>query len=231
MAYLRCSTDRQAEEGLGLDVQRQAIDGWAKSTGHRIIGRFADEGVSGSNGIEHRRALGDALEVVSDNRAAGLVVYRLDRLARDLIIQETLLAQVRRLGGEVFSTSPAEAGYLNDDPDDPSRKLIRQVLGAVSEYERSMINLRLRAGRRRKAEQGRYTFGSPPLGYRVEGKELAPHDEEQVILRRIVELHRQGASVRAIAAALTEAGYRTKRGTTTWHPTTVARILARERRR
>ena len=87
--------------------------------------------MSGSNGIDQRRALGDALELISDGKAAGLVVYRLDRLARDLIIQETLLAEVRRLGGEVFSTSVAEAGYLNDDPDDPSRKLIRQVLGAV----------------------------------------------------------------------------------------------------
>ena len=94
-----------------------------------------------------------------------------------------------------------------------------------------MINLRLRAGRRRKAEQGRYAFGSPPLGYRAEGKELAPDEEEQAVLRRIVELRQQGVSVRSIAAALTEAGYRTKRGTTTWHPTTVARILARERRR
>ena len=212
-------------------MQSQAIHEWAKSSGHRILATFSDEGVSGSNGIDQRRALGDALEQIRDRKASGLVVYRLDRLARDLIIQETLLAEVRRLGGEVYSSSVAEAGYLNDDPDDPSRKLIRQVLGAVSEYERSMINLRLRAGRRRKAEQGRYAFGSPPLGYRAEGKELTPHDEEQVVLKRIVDLHGQGASVRAIAAALTDAGYRTKRGTTTWHPTTVARIIARERRR
>src|SRR5947208_2074283 len=91
VAYLRCSTDRQAEEGLGLDVQREAIDRWAKSTGHRIVHSFTDEGVSGSNGIDQRRALGDALEVVREGKAAGLVVYRLDRLARDLIIQETLL--------------------------------------------------------------------------------------------------------------------------------------------
>ena len=135
---------------------------------------------------------------------------------------------MRRLGGEVFSTSPAEAGYLNDDPDDPSRKLIRQVLGAVSKYERSMINLRLRTGRRRKAGT---RSGPHRLAIGAEGKELAPDEEEQAVLKRIVELHQQGAGVRSIAAALTQAGYRTKRGTTTWHPTTVARILARERTR
>ena len=59
------------------------------------------------------------------------------------------------------STSTAEAGYLGDDPDDPSRTLIRQVLGAVSQYERSMIALRLRSGRRRKAQHGGYAFGAP----------------------------------------------------------------------
>ena len=48
------------------------------------------------------------------------------------------------MGAEVFSTSDAEQGYLQDDPSDPSRKLIRQVLGAVAEYERAMIRLRLR---------------------------------------------------------------------------------------
>jgi DNA invertase Pin-like site-specific DNA recombinase len=78
----------------------------------------------------------------------GVVVYRLDRLARDLIVQETLLAEVWRMGREVFSTSAAEQGYLADDPHAPSRKLIRQVLGAVNEYERSMIShYRLAAGK------------------------------------------------------------------------------------
>jgi hypothetical protein len=65
----------------------------------------------------------------------------------DLIVQEQILAAIRRLGGEPFTCSAAEAGYVTDDPDEPSRKLIRQVLGAGSEYERSMVSLRLLAGR------------------------------------------------------------------------------------
>jgi hypothetical protein len=55
------------------------------------------------------------------------------------------------MGRERFSTSPSESAFLRDDPTDPSRALIRQVLGAVSEYERKMITVRLRAGRARKA--------------------------------------------------------------------------------
>src|SRR4051794_33589968 len=49
VAYLRVSTDRQAEEGLGFDVQEQAIRAWAKHGGHRVVAWTRDEGVSGSN--------------------------------------------------------------------------------------------------------------------------------------------------------------------------------------
>jgi Resolvase, N terminal domain len=140
-AYLRISTDRQAEEGLGLDVQEQAIRVWAKDHGHRIVAWYRDEGQSGSNGLDRPLGLGDAFRALTDGLARGLVVYRLDRLARDLIVQEQLLMELRGQGADVFSTSPPEQGYLTDDADDPSRKLIRQVLEAVAEYEGSMIAL------------------------------------------------------------------------------------------
>lgn len=226
VGYIRVSTDRQAEKGLGLDVQERAIRAWAKTAGHRITAMTRDEGVSGSNGLATRTGLADALDVIRDGKAKGLVVYRLDRLARDLIVQEQILAEVRRIGGDVFTTAAGEAGYLADDPDDPSRKLIRQVLGAVAEYERSMIALRMRSGRRRKAENGGYAYGSPPLGYRAEGKQLVPDESELAAVERMRELHAGGESVRAIARALEREGYTTKRGAG-WHPTTVARALRR----
>lgn len=225
-AYLRVSTDRQAEEGLGLDVQRQAIRAWARREGHKVASWHTDEGVSGSNGLDTRDALPDAVTEVRDCRAEGIAVYRLDRLARDLILQETLLREIAGLGGRVFSTMPGEQDVIEDDPEDPSRRLIRQVLGAVSEYERSLIRLRLRNGRRRKAERGGYAYGSPPLGWRTEARELVPEPSEQAALTRIRQLRGQGASVRAIAATLTAEGHQPKRGGQ-WHPETVRRILAR----
>lgn len=225
-AYLRVSTDRQAEEGLGLEVQEQAIRTWAKASGCSIALWTRDEGVSGSNGLDTRLGLGEALEAVREGAVDGLVVYRLDRLARDLIIQETLLAEVRRLGGEVFSTSAAEGAYLVDDPDDPSRKLIRQVLGAVAEYERGMIALRLRSGRRRKAEKGGFAYGSPAFGYRSENRELVADDDEQAALARIRDMHAAGSSLREIIAALEAEGHRPKRGDR-WHPESLARIVRR----
>jgi DNA invertase Pin-like site-specific DNA recombinase len=224
IAYIRVSTGKQAEEGLGLDIQEQAIRTWAKAHRHKIAAVIADEGVSGVKELDDRPGLAEALAMVRDGSVTGICVARLDRLARDLVLQEQLLAEFRRHGADVFTTSAGEAGYLTDDPDDPSRRLIRQVLGAVSEYERSMIALRLRAGRRRKAEKGGYAYGSPPLGWRAERGQLVVDDAEAEALARIAELNHDGASLREIAGVLTDEGHRTKRGAH-WHPQTVARAL------
>jgi DNA invertase Pin-like site-specific DNA recombinase len=224
--YLRVSTDRQAEEGYGLDVQRDAIRAWAKAHHHRIGVWFSDEGVSGAKDLADRPGLADALDAVRTRTVRGVVVARLDRLARDLVLQEQLLAEVRRLGGDVFSASAGEAGYLADDPDDPSRRLIRQVLGAVSEYERSMIALRLRSGRRRKAEGGGFAYGSPRFGTKVEAGTLVEDDAEAETVARIVELRADGLSTRAIADRLNKDGRLSKRGGQ-WYSASVARLIRR----
>jgi DNA invertase Pin-like site-specific DNA recombinase len=223
-AYLRVSTDAQTD-GLGLDVQEATIRKWAGVHGHQIVGMFTDAGVSGSNGLDTRIGLADALDALKDGKAAGLVVYRLDRLARDLIVQEQLLADCRRGGWTVHSTSEAEAQYLTDDPADPSRKMIRQVLGAVAEYERSMIALRLWNGRRKKAETGGFAGGTPPFGWRSREGELVADPEEQGTLARIRELRDAGEPLRSIAATLTAEGRKPRRGGT-WHPGVVARLVA-----
>jgi DNA invertase Pin-like site-specific DNA recombinase len=227
IGYLRVSTDAQAERGYGLDVQADAIRSWAKREGFVLATNLTDSGVSGSNGLDTRVALPEALAEIRVGRASGLVVYRLDRLARDLVLQETLLAEVRRMGADVYSTAGGEAAYLADDPDDPSRRLIRQILGAVSEYERSMISLRLRSGRRRKSAVGGYAYGSPPYGWEAVDRELVEVAREQVVRAQMRALQENGHSIRQIAEVLNADGVPAKRHGSRWHPTTVARALTR----
>ena len=226
VGYLRVSTDRQAEEGLGLEVQEDTLRSWARSNGHQLVKVLRDEGISGSNGIETRLGLAEALNLLKVGDAEGLVVYRLDRLARDLVLQEQLLAEIWRMGAEVFSTSDAEQGYLQDDPSDPSRKLIRQVLGAVAEYERAMIRLRLEAGRKRKSANGGYAYGGPPFGFMAANGELVPEPSEQLTLARIRTLHDDGKSLREIARALDNEELKPRRSER-WQPRQVGRIVSR----
>lgn len=226
VGYTRVSTDTQAEHGHGLAVQEKAIRAWAREGGHRLVALVRDEGVSGNNGLATRLGLLDGLEAITAQAADGLVVYRLDRLARDLIVQEQLLAEVRRRGARVYSTAASEDAYLADDPDDPSRKLIRQVLGAVAEYERAMISLRMRAGRRRKAEQGGFAHGSPPYGFCAQNGELVTAKHEQCVIARMRELEASGLLHREIADELNAEGHRTKRGCE-WSRVAVGIVLRR----
>jgi DNA invertase Pin-like site-specific DNA recombinase len=218
--YLRVSTDSQAEKGLGLDMQRRAIREWAKAEGHRVVAWYSDEGISGSNGLDTRPGLAAAFQELHDGRADALAVYRLDRLARKLAMQETWIEQLERAGRQVVSVTEPSAG------DDEMRALIRQVLGAVAQYERAVITKRLQGGRAEKANKGGFAYGSPAYGQSSHDKALVPNDAEQAVIARIREMGEKGDSIRAICAALNAEGIPSKRGGK-WHPQTVARVLGR----
>lgn len=225
VGYLRVSTERQAEEGFGLPAQEAAVRAWCKKHGHKLVTLARDQGVSGTVSAEERPGLAEALSLVRTGEAEGLVVARLDRLARVLTVQEAALSVVWRHGGRVFSADSGEV--QQDDPDDPMRTFVRQVMGAAAQLERASLLARMNGGRKAKAAAGRYAHGAPRLGYRAEGGELVPDAAEQHLVRHILALHARGESVRAIARHLDDTGARTKQGGK-WHPTTVARVIQRE---
>jgi DNA invertase Pin-like site-specific DNA recombinase len=228
IAYLRVSTDKQAEEGYGLDVQAADVKQWAKDHGHKIVDVLTDDGVSGSNGLDTREALPEALLALGAGRASGLLIPKLDRLSRDMLLQEQLLREVWSIGAEVFSALGSEQN-LRDDPDDPGRKMLRQILGAVNEYERSIIVLRLRKGRAAKAARGGYAYGSPAFGQRAADRQLVTDEREAEVAAEMAAMRANGLSLREIAAALNSAGRKPKRGDV-WHPVTVSRVLQRARK-
>ena len=222
IGYLRVSTVGQAEAGHGLDVQEAAIRSWATQHRHRLVRIVSDAGVSGAT--DERNGLTEALAAIRFNGVEGLVVHNLDRLARSLTVQEAALAQIWHTGGRVFTVDQGEVRV--DDPDDPVRTSVRQVLGAVAQMEAGMITRRLRAGRHHKADQGGYAYGAPPFGYRAEDGELVADPDEMAVVDRITALRAEGRSLREIAAVLDVEGVATKRSGR-WHPQTVARILER----
>lgn len=224
VAYVRCSTSRQ-QEAFGPDVQRAAIRQWAKTGGHRVVSWQADT-ISGTSELASRDGWRAAAALVKTKRATAIVVARIDRLARDVMIQELLLRNLTELGGVVLSARDSENELLTGKSKDPSRKLIRTILGAVSEYDREMISDRLSAARKAKAARGGYAHGALPYGYRSQNGKLVPVPAEQKALRAMLALAEQGHSTHAIADALTEQGHLTKRGGK-WCGATVGRILKR----
>lgn len=235
IGYCRVSTDAQAERGVGLAVQEKALRTWCAREGYELAHLFRDEGESGSNGLDTRRGLYEAMLTLKELEGPkGLAVYRLDRLARDLILQESLLREVSKMGAHAFSTQASEAAYLGgDDHNDAQRTMIRHILGAISQYERSLIHQRMSAGRALRRERGHYVGdGPPPYGFEVAAddqgnKWLAPVPQEQAALERIRELRGEGASLRAIAAALDAEGYRPRRASE-WSAQAVKLIVDRQ---
>jgi DNA invertase Pin-like site-specific DNA recombinase len=92
--------------------------------------------VSGTKDLDDREGLGDLMARVRSNGIRLVLVERADRLARDLMMSEVLIAEFRQLGVTVIA---ADSGTdLTAGDDDPTRVLIRQVLGAVSQFEKSV---------------------------------------------------------------------------------------------
>ncbi len=221
VGYIRVSTTEQVS-GFGLEMQERAIRDYCKANQMRLVAVFRDEGQSGSNGLESRVGLAEALALLKADEASALVVYRLDRLARDLILQETLVQRLRDQGTPVRSASEPD---LDTDTDDPTKVLIRQIIGAVSQYERAVIRGRMMAGKAAKREAGGYLGGTVPYGFRLEDGQIVDDPYEREVVTLVGQMWLDGASLRTIGAALEEAGYKPRAGNT-WHPNTVRRIAA-----
>jgi DNA invertase Pin-like site-specific DNA recombinase len=204
IAYLRVSTETQLD-GFGLDGQETAVREFCQEKGHTLQHIFAERGVSGQNDLENRVALVQLNEYAQQNGVTTIVIPTLSRLARDLMVQERILSDWQSRGWTVLSTKEPD---LNGN--DPTRKFIRQVLGAVNEYDRAMIIARLKAGRISKASLGGHAVGAVPLGYKIDNSGSKPvrivDDDEAEIVRTIHRLREQRWSYQAIADQLNESG-------------------------
>jgi site-specific DNA recombinase len=220
VAYCRVSTDNQKEEGT-IGLQTDAIKEFCNKKGYDLVATFKDEGVSG--GLEDRPALAELFNFLEGERGGSIeavVIWKLDRLARDLYIQEHLIKKLEQLDKGLISTKESDL-----DSSDPMRKAFRQFMGIVAELEKAFITMRLSGGRVKKAKNGGYAGGSVALGYTSEGKELQLAADEAETVRAIFNLkRRKRLSINEIARRLNEEGYQTKRGGQ-WYASTVSYIL------
>lgn len=196
-AYLRVSGKGQVD-GDGFNRQREAIEACAKGAGISVVQFFQDEGVSGTK--EDRPALARLMVDLEENGHGikTVIVERLDRLARDLMVQEAILNDFRKLGVRFISAS--EGDDLIDG--DATRKLVRQIFGAIAEYDKAMLVLKLRAARERKRAREGKCEGRKGYSDTEAGRE---------IIREVKRLRRKKPgckvlSCRTIAGRLNESG-------------------------
>jgi DNA invertase Pin-like site-specific DNA recombinase len=154
IAYYRTSS-ASAVEGDSEARQREAVVAYARSAGLEIIGEHYDAAVSGTDAVTERPGFRDVLAQARETGVTKVLVENASRFSRDLIIQEVGLRYLRKQGIEIVAVD-SPAAFIDDGP---ATKLIRQVLGAVSEFERTMLVLKLKGARERTGHFG----GRPKL--------------------------------------------------------------------
>ena len=150
LAYLRTSS--AANIGADKDSekrQRAAIEAFAKRAGFEIIDGYYDAAVSGADRIEHRPGFTNLLEHLEGDDVKTIIVETANRFARDLVVQETGFHMLRQLGYDLIAADSPNS-FLEDTP---TADLIRQVLGAVSQFEKASLVAKLKGARDRKRRE------------------------------------------------------------------------------
>ena len=212
IAYVRVSTEQQADMGNSLEAQAAKLDAYAKVHELCILRTEVDAGVSAKS-LE-RPALQAALAALESGEADGILVVKLDRLTRsvrdlcdlvDTYFQDKHLMSV----SESVDTSTA------------SGRLVLNILATVSQWEREAAAERTAAVMAHMKVMGKFTGGWPPFGFFAdEDGNLQENTAEQAIVASVRALKAEGRSIRSIARTVIN-----PRTGMPFAPTQIARML------
>ena len=206
VAYLRVSTDEQAESGAGLAAQRNAIEAVAAVRGWTITAWHEDGGVSGGKAPHQRPGLAGALDAVQTGRAERLIVAKIDRLSRRFRDAVDLMETAADEGWPLYIAD------IDADLTTSNGRLVARMLAAISEDERDRIRQRTKAALAAKKAAG-VRLGRPST---------LPAE----VVARIVTDRASGVSFGKIAAALNADGVPTAQGGKRWYPATVKAVVS-----
>jgi site-specific DNA recombinase len=204
IGYIRVSTDKQVQDGVSLDNQRQQIESYCRYKGIELVSIVEDAGISGGKNAAREGfcALLDALESRSVDV---LVIYSLERLSRDML---TLLSFERLLSEYDIELHTIQGAV---DTSTPAGWLSFAVNALMSENERRVVKARTKAAMQYKKSQSA-VVGAIPYGFKREGDKLIEDSEEQAIIARVNTMHTNGMNLAEIARSLETAGVMTRAG-------------------
>src|SRR6516162_9391040 len=199
-AYLRTSSAANSGPDKDSDKrQRAAIAAFAKSHGFEIVDEFYDAAVSGADPIAERPGFKAMLDRTAGNGVRTIIVESPDRFARDLTVQLTGHDFLKSLEVELIPATAPD--FFTEDT--PTAVLVRQLLGAIAQFEKTSLVAKLKAARdRKRAEIGK-------CGGRQSYAEAKP---ELVALAKQLRRELPRPSLRDISDALFARGHATPLG-------------------
>jgi DNA invertase Pin-like site-specific DNA recombinase len=214
VGYVRVSTEEQATSGVSLEAQESRIRAYAVAIGREFDEVIVDAGVSAKTLV--RPGMSRVLAGVRDGSIGTVIALKLDRLTRSTRDLGDLLEIFKRSGAALVSISESL------DTETAAGRMVVNMLGVVAQWEREAIAERTAIALGHKREQ-RTVYGSTPFGYRREGERLVADDAQHAALRTIREMLAAGASLRQVAARLTDDGVPPPRGRA-WYGSSVRAI-------
>jgi DNA invertase Pin-like site-specific DNA recombinase len=198
VAYFRTSSATNVgPDKDSLKRQQDSVRACAVARGLEIVGEYYDAAVSGADAVDARPGFADMLTYMLGNGARTIIVENASRFARDLIVQETGYQMLKARGIELIAADAPDS-FLSDTP---TAALIRQILGAVAQFDKTTLVNKLRGARERKRRatgrcEGRKAWKSAPAAA-IDAAKAA---------------HGRGLSLRTIAAELYAAGFLNQSG-------------------
>lgn len=192
IAYLRVSTEQQAESGGGIGAQRAAIEAYCASRGWTEVEYVTDPAWSAKT--LDRPELTEALSRLSEGKADVLVASKLDRVSRSVKDFATLLDTAGEEGWRLVLLD------IGVDTSTASGEMVANMLAAAAQHERRLISQRTKDALAAKRAAG-VRLGRPSV-------------LPESVVRRIVSERAEGRGLRVIAEGLTADGITTAKVTT-----------------
>ena len=214
IAYIRVSTDEQAQSGLGLEAQLEAI--------RQYLGKKPDEVFQDDISGKRADRPGLLAALTALHKEDTLIAAKHDRFARDTFLASWIEMKVKSRKATMISAT--EEGSNGDTP---TAKLMRHVVQAFSEFERDMIAARTKAAMSVLKSQGR-RVGTIPYGYKLgENNTLVEDWYEQSMIKGVKEANQKGCTLSFICNQLNMQGSTTRSGSP-WRPQYVHNILKKK---
>ncbi len=207
VAYLRVSTDKQADRGVSLEAQRAKVEAYAALFDLELVAIEVDAGESAKSLA--RPALDRALAMLRSGKADALLVVKLDRLTRSVRDLCDLVDRYFRDGKRALLSVGEQV-----DTRSAAGRMVLNMLTVIGQWEREAIGERTAAAMQHKASQGEYIGGAAPYGYvlAADGVTLVEVESEQAAIAEARALRATGLSLRKVGEELDRQGLRARNG-------------------
>jgi site-specific DNA recombinase len=209
IGYIRVSTDKQADCGVSLEVQRRKVEAMAVVQGAALV-EMIEEAESAKS--LDRPGMERLLAIVERGEVDAVIIAKLDRITRSVKDLAELLKRFSRRGVALISVADSL------DTSTAAGRLVLNIMVSVSQWEREAIGERTQAAMSHLKAAGA-RVGNIAFGYQISAdkKQLEPNAAEQDVLARVRELREGGYTLREIAEELNRQGYTTRRGSAWRH--------------